>query len=180
MQFRYLTIYLGLVLCAGVGTLHAQSRSRMPPPMPSDNTLCADADVKAISAPSDFSISYSEGPRHADRPGRRVWIAVDANGAVEYFIGDTAGRKGTHTTLPSQRRRIASVAVGRMYARALSCGFFDLKPYYANPRVRDGGYRRLAVTADGKTHSVVVSYSRVRRFSSIVETLRREAGLPSY
>jgi hypothetical protein len=155
----------------------AYKPSRAPPPLLADATPCVGVDMKAVSVPSDFSITYFSGPSHRNWPGRRTQVTVNADGVVKYFVGNAPRTKGAPPELPLKQRKISKERVKRIFARVVACGFFDLKRNYRNPRIRDGGYRHLSVTADGKTNSVNVSYYSVTRFSSIVAALGRETGV---
>jgi hypothetical protein len=160
---------------------HAQAHRRFaPPPTPTDVKPCAEVDMNAISVPSDFSIAYFAGPSHRNWSGRRIQVVVGADGVVKYFVGNVPRTKGAPSELPLKQRKISKEQVKRIYARVVACGFFDLKRSYRNPRIRDGGYSRLSVTADGRTNHVSVSYYSVTRFSSIVAALGRETGVQLY
>ena len=163
-----LVVVVAFASALGVPTkAHTQVSSPSTPhlPPPADVTPCAEVDMKAIiSVPSDFSIAYFEGPSHRDWPGRRVQVAVDTDGVVKYFVGNVPRR--TRSELPLQQRKISKDKVREIYARVVACGFFDLNRNYRNPRIRDGGYRHLSITADGKTNNVSVSYYVSANFSA--------------
>ncbi|MHC1728150.1 MAG: hypothetical protein AB9866_19455 [Syntrophobacteraceae bacterium] len=181
MKSRSLIFLLAILLFPGSGVLLAQDKpSPTPPAPPSDMTPCTEVDIKGLNVPPDFFIVYRAGPTHGNRPGRRTHVAVDANGVVKYFVGSVSRTTGKPLELPLKQRKISKEKVKRVYARVVACGFFDLNKNYRNPRIRDGGYSHLSVTAAGKTHSVNVSHSSVRRFSSIMDTLGRETGVRLY
>jgi hypothetical protein len=181
MKPNSLMVLLAILLSLEAGVLFAQDK---PAParsaIPSDMTPCTEVDMKAISVPPDFAITYRDGPRHGNWPGRRTHINVDANGVVNYFKGSVSGKTSGSAELPLKQRRISKEKVKRIYARVVACGFFDLNRNYSNPHIRDGGFRSLSVTADGRGHSVSVSHSSVKRFSSIADTLGKETGIEVY
>jgi hypothetical protein len=181
MISKSLVFLLAILLFSEAGVLPAQDKSPPSPyAQPSDMTPCTEVDTKDINVPPDFSITYREGPTHGNRPGRRTHIGVDANGVVKYFVGNVSATKGELRKSPLKERKISKEKVKRIYVRVVACGFFDLNKNYQNSRIRDGSARHLSVTAAGKTHSVNVSYSSVKRFSSIVDTLGGETGIRLY
>jgi hypothetical protein len=181
MKPNSLSLLLAILMSLGAGVLLALDNPSPAPPPPTTNmTPCAEVDMKTVSVPSDFSIVYSAGPTHGNWPGRRTRVAVGTDGVVKYFVGNVPRIKSAPSELPLKQRKISKEKVREIYARVVACGFFDLNKNYRNPRIRDGNYTHLSVTAAGKTHSVNVSYSSVKRFSSIVETLGRETGVQLY
>jgi len=181
MKPKSLIVLSAILLLLEAGALPAQDKpSRTPPVPPSDMTPCTEVDTKGISVPPDFTIGYHSGPSHAHWPGRRVHVTVDASGVVKYFVGSASGTKGKPPEIPLKQRKISKDQVKRIYAQVIACGFFELNRGYSNPRIRDGGYRTLSVTADGKTHNVGVHHFHVHRFSSIVDTLGKATGLQLY
>lgn len=146
-------------------------------PPPRDERFCGPVDLGVI-VPLDFAITYTSGPTHADWGSRRV-EKVYANG--DAVIEEIPSVRGGQPPPPQDRKpmvvkRMSPDGVKRLYARVAACEFFDLKERYWNPNIRDGGVENITVTANGRTHSVVVYYYDVPRYASIVSAMREEMG----
>lgn len=137
-----------------------------------DDTPCGLHNIGQVTVPEDFVISTVLGPVHADWGGRTI-EKVFANGDVIVTRGKRAGRFGP-SELEDTRGHISRDAVRRIYGYVTACDFFGLKKDYCNPEVRDGGYRFLEVTANGRRHSVSVYYFSVERFIEIESILHEE------
>lgn len=144
------------------------------PPQPVDNSPCGKVDPRQVRVPADFSIQYTSGPAHVSWGTTTTW-QVTAAGEFTVSERRRAQPRGAPPVVVRQGH-IPPEAVKRIYAQVLGCRFFEMEPSYWNRRVMDGGTQRLAVTADGKEHRVVVHHYSVVRFKAIVSALEREMG----
>lgn len=134
-----------------------------------DSIPCGQADQDGEPVPDDFSITTGGGPAHADWGGASS-ITINARGEVSGRVS----RRGQPDAAAPAVRPLTPQAVKRIYAQVLACGFFDLEPEYRDRRVMDGGVDRMAVTANGKTHTVVLANFTLDRLSAITRVLEEE------
>ncbi|HWR57424.1 MAG TPA: DUF6438 domain-containing protein [Thermodesulfovibrionales bacterium] len=139
---------------------------------PHDDTPCGLLDIGQVTVPEDFVISTVSGPVHAEWGGKTI-EKVFANGNVIVSREKRTSRFAP-PELEDTKGRISPDAVRMIYAYVTACDFFGLNKDYRNPKVMDGGYRFLEVTANGRKHSVSVYYFVVERFNEIESILREE------
>lgn len=134
-----------------------------------DSVPCGQADQDGEEVPPDFSITAGSGPAHADWGGATS-TTINASGEVSGRVS----RRGEADAAAPAVRPLTQKAVKRIYAQVLACGFFDLAPEYRDRRVMDGGVTSMAVTANGKTHTVVLANFNLDRVSAIEHVLQEE------
>jgi hypothetical protein len=139
--------------------------------MPRDNTPCKSVNMKTVTVPEDFSITYITGPLHAGW-GRKTVLTVTANGEVTQK--EFSGSRGLPPKEKITKYFIKKEQIKKIYAQVIACDFFSLDKKYWNQHIRDGGSQYLEVISDGKTHDVTTYYYNVKRFSSIVHVFEQE------
>jgi hypothetical protein len=119
--------------------------------------------------PADFRVELRSAPRVPGEPAGAQEVAIDAQGRVKL-----AAVQGPDETLPALETQLKPDAVQRIYDAVTKDRFFELKPLYREPKIRDGDYARMTITAEGRTHTVKTVNIRVFAFDRIVITIDRE------
>ena len=165
-----------IVLFAILVFSEAEAFSAAPGPNP-ENAPCTEINFKEISVPLDFVIVYDRGCRQCTGPALRTHVEVRADGTVKYFKGYVKASLPLQE-LPFEQRQISQEKVKKIYARVIGCGFFELREYYKNPNPRMmGDTWWISVAASGKSYTVMLYNTSVKKFDSILKTLYKEAGI---
>jgi len=140
------------------------------PEWPCDSAPCIKVDPESVSVPSDFEITYTSGPLHAEWGGG-VTITAKANGTVTEREQGRPSSRGMRPEEKVTTYRLSQKEVSQLYAQVVACRFFELKDRYWNQRIMDGGSRSLKVVAGGRTHNVTTYYYIVNRFNRLADLL---------
>jgi hypothetical protein len=123
----------------------------------------------AASVPADFKIklvSASLGPPR--NPPDIESVTIDASGtAILSPMPSPAGMLAASTL------KLDAAVVAGIYQATQTQRFFELKPEYRDPGVRDGDQATLTVTAAGKTKTVSTTNIRVLAFDIIAVAIDR-------
>jgi len=119
-----------------------------------------------VVLPADLQIRWGSGATHAEwgrsegtLNAQGEWVWVDSRG-----VGDNAVRDETRgQATPAQMAKLWRV-IGKNR-------FFDLKESYADMDIQDGYSMFIAITANGKSHSVGVMNTSQKEFSKIIGVL---------
>ena len=123
-----------------------------------------------IAVPHDFEVrleSAARGPQQT--PPDVAWVQINAGGEAE--VSEMRGRDGR---LPATSIKLPPDALARIYQVIVDQRFFDLRPLYEDPAIRDGDQAEITVTADGRTHTVRTVNIAVNAFDRITIAIDRE------
>jgi len=112
--------------------------------------------------PEDFELTLFSAPiMKGALPGPHG-VIIHRNNTATFFSVDPNGEKITGKNV-----EMDDGAVDALYRVVQEQDFFDLKPLYEDPRVMDGDYAVLTVTANGATHSVRTTNIKLKPFDTI-------------
>ena len=119
-----------------------------------------------VSPPADFEIRWGSGATHAEW-GREEGT-LNAKGELSWVKSRGYGQNASREEARGQASPEQILGVWRAINESR---FFDLRKSYDNAAVQDGFSEFIAVTADGRSHSVSVLNTSQPRFSQVMKAL---------
>jgi hypothetical protein len=125
---------------------------------------------QAAAVPRDFALRLTSAARGPARtPPDIAW--VDINAAGNASLSEMPGKSGR---LPATQIKLAPDALARIYSAIQDQRFFELRPLYEDPTIRDGDQAEITITANGRTYTVQTVNITVYAFDRVTIAIDRE------
>lgn len=127
-------------------------------------------DAMPAPVPPDLAFAATAGSLVPGEPNQTLTISADGAGRFARYAPDEPGP-------PLEEARFDVTAAQReaLWTAVREHDFFSLDSLYTDPDVDDGAFAEVTVTAQGRTHQVVVENVAVARFEAVLDALNRVA-----
>jgi hypothetical protein len=125
---------------------------------------------ESASVPQDLEIVYGFGATHAEWGRTTYRITADGVLTVEKTQGF-----GDAAKIERDRYVLTPDEIGQILRKIDETRFFRLKESYNNRRIMDGYSSFLSIRVNGKSHSVSVVNTSVKRYTHVAEVIEKLA-----